>query len=117
MAASREKEAGPIEDIYRSPYKPGSQGLAGERYPETRMNSLYPYDLSNMTDAQINFMINEIYARHGLVFGDMSLRKHFLGLGWYKPKAELSSAQAEATFSKLERQNADALAAERKARD
>ena len=116
LASARDKNDAPKAAIYRSPYVTGSQGLAGERYPETRMNSLYPYDLSNMTDAQIHFMINEIYARHGLVFGDMSLRKHFLGLGWYKPKPDLSADEVAQSFSKLERQNADALAAERELR-
>ena len=69
-----------------------------------------------MSDEQIDFAINEIYARHGLVFGDMNLRKDFLGLGWYKPKSELSTRQVEATFSKVERHNANALSAERKLR-
>ncbi len=116
LASSREKEAGPIEDDYKSPYKPGSQGLAGERFPETRLDEL-GIEVESMSEAQLNFAINEIYARHGLVFGDMNLRKHFLGLGWYQPKPDLSSAQVEATFSKLERQNADILAAERTTRD
>ena len=102
--------------VYRSPYKPGSQGLAGERYPETRLDELDPADVSAMTDAQLNFAINEIYARHGLVFGEMNLRKHFLGLGWYKPKPDLSAQEAAKMFSKLETRNADRLAAERTAR-
>ena len=116
LSMYREKEAGPIQEDYRSPYKPGSQGLAGERYPETRLDEL-GIEVESMSEAQLNFAINEIYARHGLVFGEMNLRKHFLGLGWYKPKPDLSSAQVEATFSRLERQNAGLLAAERKARD
>ena len=102
--------------IYRSPYSIGSQGLAGERYPETRLNTLDPSDVAAMTDAQLNFAINEIYARHGLVFGDMNLRKHFLGLGWYQPKPDLSADEVAETFSKLETRNADMLADERTAR-
>ena len=87
----------------------------GERFPETRLDEL-GYEVESMSESQLNFVINEIYARHGLVFGDMNLRKHFLSLGWYKPKPDLSTQQVEATFSKIERQNADALAAERNAR-
>ena len=113
LTVVREREAPP--QPYQSPYKPGSQGLAGERYPETRLDELES-EIEDMSDAQLNFAINEIYARHGLVFGDMNLRKHFLGLGWYKPKPESSTGEIESTFSQLERRNADALSAERKAR-
>ena len=109
-----------MEDVeaaaYRSPYKPGSQGLAGERYPETRLDDLSPDDVAAMTDAQLNFAINEIYARHGLVFGDMNLRKHFLGLGWYKPQPEMSTDEVAATLSKREKRNADVLSGERAGR-
>lgn len=116
LAKARAPKDEPKAAIYRSPYKTGSQGLAGERFPETRLELLQAYDLSAMTDAQLNFAINEIYARHGLVFGDMQLRKHFLGLGWYKPKPDLSANEAAKTFSKIETANANALAAERKMR-
>ena len=101
---------------YQSPYKPGSQGLAGERYPETRLDDLRPDDVAAMTGEQLNFAINEIYARHGLVFGEMSLRKHFLGLGWYKPKPNASTDEIAATFSKREMFNADVLSGERAGR-
>lgn len=102
--------------VYRSPYKIGSQGLAGERYPETRLDSLDPGDVAAMSDAQLNFAINEIYARHGLVFGDMTLRKHFLGLGWHKPKPDLSADEVADTFSRRETANSDVLTKERDAR-
>lgn len=116
LAAARDREEEPAPAVYRSPYKVGSQGLAGERYPETRLNHLDPYSTDAMSDAQLNFIINEIYARHGLVFSDMSLRKHFLGLGWYKPRPDLSANEVAKTFSKLETANADFLAQERTAR-
>ena len=106
----REREAPP--QPYASPYKTGSQGLAGERFPETRLDEMEA-EIEDMSDAQIDFAINEIYARHGLVFGDMKLRKHFLSLSWYKPKPKLSANQVAKTFSKLETKNADALAYER----
>lgn len=116
LVKARDKDDEPEAAIYRSPYVNGSQGLAGERYPETRLDKIDPADVSAMTDAQLNFAINEIYARHGLVFGEMNLRKHFLGLGWYKPKPDLSGDEVAQTFSKLETANADALAYERTAR-
>lgn len=110
----RERETPP--QLYKSPYKTGSQGLAGERHPETRLDEMES-EIEDMSDAQIKFAINEIYARHGLVFGDMNLRKHFLGLGWYKPNPDLSVDEVAKTFSKIETRNANSLAAERKLRD
>ena len=116
LSMSREKEAGPAEDIYRSPYKPGSQGLAGERFPETRLDEL-GIEVESMSEAQLDFAINEVYARHGLVFGDMNLRKHFLGLGWYKPNDYLSDKETAKSFSKLEALNVATLARERDLRN
>ena len=116
LSMSREKEAGPAEDIYRSPYKTGSQGLAGERFPETRLDEL-GIEVESMSEAQLNFAINEVYARHGLVFGDMSLRKHFLGLGWYKPNDYLSDKETAKSFSKLEARNVATLVKERDLRN
>lgn len=103
--------------VYHSPYKTGSQGLAGERYPETRLDELQPADVAAMTDAQLDFAINEVYARHGLVFGDMKLRKHFLGLGWYKPNDYLSDRDTAKSFSKLEARNVATMVKERDLRN
>ena len=101
---------------YASPYKRGSQGLAGEHFPETRLDQLRQDDLYNMSDAQLRYAINEMYARHGFNFGEMALRKQFLNFGWYKPKPGVSMATIEKSFSPRERDNLSGLNDERGAR-
>lgn len=98
---------------YASPYKIGSQGLAGEHFPETRLDALDDGDAYAMTDAQLRYAINEIYARHGFNFGDMALRKQFLKFGWYHPKPGVAMTAVAKTFSPRERVNAQLLTQER----
>ena len=102
---------------YVSPYKRGSQGLVGEHFPETRLNVLDPDKIYNMTDAQLRYAINEMYARRGFNFGNMALRKQFLQFGWYKPKVGASMAAIEKNFSGREIDNLSALNDERGARN
>ncbi len=110
LALARESEIGAEQDDYVSPYKTGSQGLVGERFPETRLDKYFGIEIESMSEAQLQYALNEIYARHGFNFDDMDLRKHFLKLGWYKPKPDLSRQQVAATFSNIERPIANALA-------
>jgi hypothetical protein len=56
---------------------------------------------------------NEIYARHGKVFDDQTMRNYFSTFDWYKPDPKFN----ENSLSRIERQNyAAILAYERKAR-
>lgn len=55
---------------------------------------------------------NEIYARHGMIFKEKTLRNYFSSLDWYKPDPKYT----DASLSAIERNNAAAiLAYERKA--
>ena len=47
----------------------------------------YTYDeLNVLTDEQLNFAHNEIYARHGRMFNDERYADHFAKCSWYKPR-------------------------------
>ncbi len=81
----------------------------GEKYPQTRTRILSARELANLSSAQRRYAINEIYARHGLLFGDLALRKKFLALSWYRPQPGQTMAQVKAKFSRIERQNVERL--------
>lgn len=81
----------------------------GEKYPQTKTRVLSAREVASMSSAQRRYAINEIYARHGLLFGDLSLRKQFLGFRWYDPKPGQTMAQTRAKFTRLERQNVERL--------
>jgi hypothetical protein len=46
-------------------------------------------------------MINEIYARHGYIFGDKQLNNYFRSLKWYKPR----NRKVDQLLTPLEKQN------------
>ncbi len=47
----------------------------------------YSYDeLNALSDEQLNFAHNEIYARHGRMFKDERYADHFAACSWYKPR-------------------------------
>lgn len=47
----------------------------------------YTYDeLDALTDEQLNFAHNEIYARHGRMFSDKRYADHFAKCSWYEPR-------------------------------
>ena len=46
-------------------------------------------------------MLNEIYARHGMIFKDDALQRHFKEQKWYKPMSYNVFSQ----LSKTEKQN------------
>lgn len=60
----------------------------------------YTYDeLDALTDEQLNFAHNEIYARHGRMFYDERYAEHFAKCSWYKPR--YSPEEFEAMPSQL----------------
>lgn len=81
----------------------------GEKYPQTKSRVLSTSEVAEMSTSQRRYAINEIYARHGLLFGDLTLRKQFLKYDWYKPQPGQSMAVTKAKFSRIERQNVERL--------
>ena len=83
---------------------------SGERYPQTLDSSLSLDDVERLSSAQLRYAINEIYARHGLVFRDKQIQRNFERMKWYSPQASLKPAQIEERFTPLERANLEILA-------
>ena len=83
--------------------------LAGERFPATRLDELTVPDVNESSLADINYAINEMYARHGAEFKDRKIAKEFSELSWYKPRPGLSLDQIENEFTDLEKANLKVL--------
>lgn len=54
-------------------------------YPEGSQRKLTVYDIQYLSTWGHAVMLNEIYARHGMIFTDEALNKHFKRQKWYKP--------------------------------
>jgi len=79
--------------------------MEGERYPQTRMGPIRTDELYGWTEENLQYAINEVFARHGASFTDRKISALFTRFAWYHPKPELSMEQIESSFSDLEQQN------------
>jgi chemotaxis protein histidine kinase CheA len=90
---------------------PRGTGLAGERYPQTRLHILTWADVADLDYTDLQYAINEMYARHGEQFlKDPGIRSQFEKFNWYVPMPGMTMSRAEREFSRVERQNRDLLA-------
>jgi hypothetical protein len=83
--------------------------LPGERFPATRLDELTVADVNESSLVDINYAINEMYARHGAEFKDRKIAKEFSEFSWYKPRPGLGFDQIENEFSDLEKANLKVL--------
>jgi hypothetical protein len=72
------------------------------QYPESSERVLNEKDMEHQTSWGKRVMLNEIYARHGYIFPDAELKRHFADESWYKG-TEKSMAKLKLTA--LEKQN------------
>lgn len=71
-------------------------------YPFTSIVKLTDDDaLWEMSLYELRIMRNEIYARHGYIFDDAEMRKHFMSKSWYVPVTK------NVQLSKIEKYNVD----------
>lgn len=87
--------------------------LPGERFAQTRTRQISPDGLSRLSDDDLRYMTNEMFARYGQTFGDKSYQARFEGKPWYRPNAKLSSSAIRRSFTDLEQSNLKALIRER----
>ena len=87
--------------------------MPGERFAQTRTRALSPGGLSQLSDEDLRYMTNEMFARYGQTFGDKSYQAQFEGAPWYRPQPQWSSARIRRAFTDLEKENLKLLIKER----
>jgi YARHG domain/PEGA domain len=93
------------------PTSPSSVGMPGERFPQTRLRILTEADVANLDYADLQYAINEMYARHSAqFFREPDLRKQFEQFTWYFPMSGMTLTRIDREFSRIEQQNRDLLA-------
>ena len=88
---------------------PADRAMPGERFAQTRMRILRPDETQNWTADDLQFAINEVFARHGWRFENSRIAAAFSNLSWYRPRADLSNQQIEESLSDVEVQNVTML--------
>ncbi|MEP7016075.1 MAG: YARHG domain-containing protein [Verrucomicrobiota bacterium] len=82
----------------------------GERYPDTRSRVFVAGELQSWSTDQLQYAINEIFARHGGDFPDKKeVREYFGQFAWYHPHRGSSLDQIEASLPYVEQQNVKIL--------
>ena len=87
--------------------------LPGERFAQTRTRALSPGGLTQLSDDDLRYMTNEMFARYGQTFGDKSYQAQFADKPWYRPNPRWSSDRIRRAFTDLEKENLKLLIAER----
>lgn len=72
--------------------------------PESSERALTDADVQGMSYDDLQMAINEIYARHGRIFGTESVQNYFEGKSWYKGTTDADHF-SDSVFSSVENQN------------
>ena len=74
-------------------------------WPETSQRLLKPADVDNMMKEDLEFMRNEIFARHGYCFKKKNLRQQFEMQDWYVP----NTVDIKGFLTDLEKKNIEMI--------
>jgi protein kinase-like protein/YARHG domain-containing protein len=84
---------------------PADRAMAGEQFAQTRMRILQSSEVQNWSGDDLQYAINETFARHGFVFTDQRIAALFNKLNWYRPRRDLSKQEIDELLSDIEVQN------------
>jgi hypothetical protein len=80
-----------------------------ELFPQTRSRSMNASEVALMSEAKLQYAINEMYARYGLVFQNQSIQKQFEKFSWYQPNPSITKEDIISQFSLIESNNLELL--------
>jgi hypothetical protein len=92
------------------------EAFPGEKFPQTRRQVLTENELTSWSTADIQYAINEIFARHQAEFPTQEISKNFAQFAWYHPQHGATFDKIEASLPPIERDNVQVLGAVRNAR-
>lgn len=77
-------------------------------FPESNTRALTREEVEAHSKAELRLARNEIYARHGMIFGG-DLAEYFSGKSWYKPTIELEEFYDRVEMSLIEEGNVELI--------
>lgn len=102
VEADVEEEVTPEETV---PQEDASAGDAQYILPKSGTEKLTRADLEGLTKEQLRLARNEIYARHGMIFGVEDLDNYFATKSWYKPTVSFTDFDNKVEMSIVEELN------------
>lgn len=87
------------------PQENATQSDSNYILPNSDKEKLARADLEGLTKEQLRLARNEIYARHGMIFGVSDLDNYFATKSWYKPTIPFGEFEDKVEMSIVEEQN------------
>ena len=78
-------------------------GYMDDYLPESSDRYIDASDVEGFSRNDLNYAINELYARHGAIFTDDDVIAYFSGKSWYSPTQSKEDARSD--FSEIEEKN------------
>ena len=94
-----------VDNEENSPVEDTSASEADYILPKSDKEKLTRADLEGLTKEQLRLARNEIYARHGMIFGVDDLDKYFATKSWYKPTISYTDFYDTVEMSLIEEEN------------
>lgn len=85
-------------------------------FPDSDTELILQQEIENLSDSDLNYAINEIYARHGYIFSSDELRGYYEQFSWYAGEIPTGEFSVEC-FNQIEQQNWNLLVKERSLRN
>ena len=85
-------------------------------FPNSSREEITEKDAADLSDEELRYAINELYARHGYIFKDDAMRSYYENFDWYE-ETVASDAFSLDLFNDTERKNIEILQKERDRRN
>lgn len=74
------------------PTQPTATSSYGVVFSDSSTRKLTQAEVSTLTDTELQYAINEIYARNGYIFKDETLKTYYSSMPWYTPNPSFSTS-------------------------
>lgn len=107
-------ETAKLTDVKRTSITPVDipAPASADVFPHSSTQLLNSWEVEALSNADLTYAINEIYARHGYIFKSEELRLHFEQFDWYHGTIPADAFSYE-MLNSIEQQNLDLMAKER----
>lgn len=90
-------------------------GEEGIIFPNSSDELIDESDISILSDEELRYAINELYAKHGYIFKDDQLKAYYEKYEWYDPSVKPDDFSVD-LFNDVEKENIEAMQKERDSR-
>ena len=91
-------------------------GEEGIIFPNSSEEIISESDIDALSDEELRYAINELYARHGYIFKDNELLSYYSQFDWYEEKVKPGDFSTS-LFNDVERKNVETMQKERDSRN